>query len=764
MTVNATPAPWVDYIENGATLVHAVDFEFDVATELRCSRIALGIETVLTLGLDYNVAGGAGGPGTVTKMVAGSGSIFRIRRQTGRDQPTDYGAHDDFPAEAAEAALDRIAKVNQEQDSADLDMSRRAFVLPPGELGPPIPPRWQRAAGGFFWGFQPGGDFILYSEADIREMVPRGETGAPGSGNLVGFYVDDYCTVNTAAGNTAGLDTLSDAVNAAGGGVIDFTPGKIYVVGAQEDHAAVPVTEFGGPGGLYRYIPTSTLLKLSDCKGVIINMNGAKMIAAPGLRHGAFNADGTAMASANGYQGVGAAMAYDSMIWLERCTDIIVRDGELDGNANLLFKGGYHGDSGYQLRGYGLRLVDCERWLVTNIYTHHHPADGWLMDGACATDLDEPEYGFGLNVRSELNGRQGMSLVGGKGLTFKNCAFQFTGKNSKVDPNALHPFLSAPAEGVDIEPSGGKIVRDIEFENCRFVCCWQGSMAADQGDAKNVFFKRCTFIADLSFAVWPKKPRFKFEDCKIVGQVVNPWPSSNPADATQFVRCNFYDDAAMVPTGVAPYFAGPTSPETVADTGGLGALNVLFDRCNFTFTGPATGPFGNVTMKDCWLSQARSDKDTVLQGAKFVGNNDFTVVAPAQVLDVFSTKTGHCLVNGVDRAVSPELVDLTGLRLQSHDGSVLRSSRIAYYADPVAWAATVPGGAVVKDIVIEPNITGGAGPAFMSICITAPGNNAAHWKKILQATHLPYLGAPPTAADWNDLLNVLMSANLMATS
>jgi hypothetical protein len=139
MTLGTT-TPLIEYVENGATLVHAVPFQFQVSADLVCSRIAGGVETTLTLGVHYTVTGGAGGAGSVTKTSGGvAGTVFRIKRHTGRDQPTDYTPGDPFPAETHEDALDRLAAVNQEQDVAVADVQSRALRVPVGEVVGEIP-------------------------------------------------------------------------------------------------------------------------------------------------------------------------------------------------------------------------------------------------------------------------------------------------------------------------------------------------------------------------------------------------------------------------------------------------------------------------------------------------------------------------------------------------------------------------------------------------------------------------------------------------
>lgn len=145
MTLQTT-TPQADYVENGVTLTHPIPFQFIAATDIVCSRILAGVETVLTLGADYSVAGGAGDTGTVTKTSPGSnGTVFRIKRQTTRAQPMDYTPGDAFPAESHEAALDRLAAVNQEQDVAIDDLERRTIRVPVGELAPTLPTKAQMA-------------------------------------------------------------------------------------------------------------------------------------------------------------------------------------------------------------------------------------------------------------------------------------------------------------------------------------------------------------------------------------------------------------------------------------------------------------------------------------------------------------------------------------------------------------------------------------------------------------------------------------------
>jgi hypothetical protein len=119
MTVPSSAAqPPVDsYVEDGATLVHPVSFTFVNATELSVVRVLpLGVATtVLVLGVDYTVAGGAGDVGSITKADGGyPGATITIERQTTIDQLVHREPGDDFPVADQEAALDKLTRICQE--------------------------------------------------------------------------------------------------------------------------------------------------------------------------------------------------------------------------------------------------------------------------------------------------------------------------------------------------------------------------------------------------------------------------------------------------------------------------------------------------------------------------------------------------------------------------------------------------------------------------------------------------------------------------
>ena len=133
MTVAALPSV-VTYIENGVTVDFSVQFRFKSASDLSVSRIAAGIETPLTLGVDYTATGGdTDAGGTLTRTAATNGAQLKIARITAKEQPMEYDANGVFPAKSHEEALDRQMLISQEQGDQLADTATRAVLVPPGE-------------------------------------------------------------------------------------------------------------------------------------------------------------------------------------------------------------------------------------------------------------------------------------------------------------------------------------------------------------------------------------------------------------------------------------------------------------------------------------------------------------------------------------------------------------------------------------------------------------------------------------------------------
>jgi hypothetical protein len=131
----------IDYAGDGSAVARTVPFYFLAADDLRVTRVnADASEDVLVRGVDYNVAGAgdpAGGSVTPTAPIA-NGTSWIIEGAMPLEQPIDYTAGDDFPAESHERGLDRAMIALQEQDRRLADGEARSLRVPRGETAPEL--------------------------------------------------------------------------------------------------------------------------------------------------------------------------------------------------------------------------------------------------------------------------------------------------------------------------------------------------------------------------------------------------------------------------------------------------------------------------------------------------------------------------------------------------------------------------------------------------------------------------------------------------
>lgn len=422
--------------------------------------------------------------------------------------------------------------------------------------------------------------------------------------------------------DTRAFSQLAAAVNAAGGGAIEFRQAT-YIVGMQVPSLAAD--------SLYAFNPLG-LLHLSGCsRPLTIKGNGARLKCADGLRYGTFDVR-TARPTRNPmpYLGRGQVSSpYRAMIQVENCTGPVeVADLELDGNVGKLQIGGEYGDTGRQIPAIGLVLLNNRGpETVRNIHTHHHAQDGLYIDGIDTPGRNLPRRLIS-NVRSEYNCRQGCSVTGGRGYRFEDCKFNHTGKAV---------FMSAPTAGFDIEAEGGKINRDFSFIRCEFVNNAGCGMVADTGDSEGATFENCTFVGTTAWAVWPAKPRFRFQSCTFVGASVRCYGDNDPARAAQFRACRFLDDPKLSPTGQV--YMGERESYPIVDMSD--SRNVLYSGCTFRLTHKGLLPWSWFAIyENCTMSQR--SKEQALPKGKYLGRS--TIVGN---VDLYGTNViGTVVVNG----------------------------------------------------------------------------------------------------------------------
>lgn len=376
------------------------------------------------------------------------------------------------------------------------------------------------------------------------------------------FDVRDYGASPTASApdNTRAFRLASAALSQAGGGTLTIPPGR-YPVGDQ----LIALRRGHGYAAQGRPI-----IRIEGCTlPVVVDGTGATLIAADGLRFGAFDPlTGSAHTAPLPFYDLDFRADAYRMIDVRDCRgSVTIRGIELDGNSDSYILGGPWGDTGRQVEAIGIMLTaNTGGVLLEDLRTHDHGLDGVMVAHAGLT-ASSPRYPVTLrNVVSDRNGRQGLSWVGGTELTAIRCRFTRTGRGR---------FQSAPGAGVDIEAEES-VCRNGRFVDCTFADNTGVGFLASTGDVADISVQRCRVVGTTSWSAWSYKPRVRFDDCVFVGSIVNAFPSKDPTQATRFHRCRFTDDPKLSPTGKVYH-------QFLADLGG-GSTNVLFDDCDFTAT------------------------------------------------------------------------------------------------------------------------------------------------------------------------------------
>ena len=427
-----------------------------------------------------------------------------------------------------------------------------------------------------------------------------------------------------AANDTAAFARLSAEVNRRGGGTIALGARRTYVVGSQTR---------GGSGLAWSPDPILELQGLSS--PLTILGNGARLRAQPGLRFGTFEpeTDRPIEKPMPNYDYSSVAGAYRAMISVSKSrAPVAIRNLELDGNVAKLRLGGPFGDTGWQVPATGLLLTDNHAAeLVENVFSHHHGQDGGIIIG---DDNRSARSRFSRYV-ARFNGRQGLSITGGRAYDFVDCEFSHTGRSA---------IRSAPGAGVDIEAEGAKIIRDLSFTRCRFVDNHGCGLVADSGDSEGARFTDCTFIGTSLWSAWPRKPRFSFTGCTFVGSVVHAFADPSPARAARFTHCRFTDDPKLSPTGKV-YASGPIVNLGESD-------HVLFDGCTVDCIAGGVLPWSSTAIyRDCTMRQ--HSRTTAYPRGRYLGRT--RIDAPVNLYG--SMIQGVVIVNGRELKRGPIDVD-----------------------------------------------------------------------------------------------------------
>lgn len=416
-------------------------------------------------------------------------------------------------------------------------------------------------------------------QTKLRETISVKDFGAVGDG---------------VTNDTDAFAAAATYINSLGGGKIIVPPGT-YIVGKQ--------TFAGEFGAGYSYSAANILYFNACTKPVTVEGNGAVLKIASGLKFGSFNP----VTGVPYYPPSLPFTNYDyradigQVIFANNCTaSVEISDLEIDGNIRSISLGGQWNNTGYQCNAYGLLFYNNSQVTIKNVYTHHNGLDGIAIGYTGLTETDQAYPHTLINVRSEYNARQGLSWIGGNQLTAIGCTFNNTGKST---------FVSAPGAGVDIEAESS-VCRNGLFLDCEMVNNSGVGVVADQGDDADCTFLRCKMIGTTNWSLWPRKPRFSFIDCLVVGCFANTYSSTTrPEDATRFTRCLFTDENKYSATVyVSPGLLSNTNVQQ----------NVTYQDCTFVSTQTKFGRFDGALLRNC--------KFNLYAGTTYIPNKDWAVI------------------------------------------------------------------------------------------------------------------------------------------
>lgn len=268
--------------------------------------------------------------------------------------------------------------------------------------------------------------------------------GAVGDG-----VTDDY----------AALLAASTYINAVGKGTLLFPAGDYYV-------------------GRYATATNGVVspLYFVGCNGLQIIGNGAKISL-----KGNYYRDAQTTATLCG-------------VVIQQCNDVAITGLEIDGNLDLTTTVGGLSEPA----SYGVYILSCNRVALANLYIHHMMTDGVnIRDGGTSNPRIASKNISGMNVVSTYNGRQGMSVVQGRFITFINSEFSYAGRAG---------IGFSPQAGVDIEPGRSTATAapnqmdvntgEVQFVNCLFTENANGQfLSAYSTTADGVRLDGCQFLA-----------------------------------------------------------------------------------------------------------------------------------------------------------------------------------------------------------------------------------------------------------------------------
>jgi hypothetical protein len=382
----------------------------------------------------------------------------------------------------------------------------------------------------------------------------------------------------------------SAAIEEAGGGILQLTLGKTYRTGRQYHvDGETP----------YWQTEHSIEIKNAYVRKVVIDGNGATIKINDGLYFGAFHPDtGVPYSPPTDDSPYLYAVSSSNLIDVEHCSNVEIRNVNLDGNMDDLSLGGEWPNN--ETYGYcsaqGVYLISNDNAVLTDVNTFGNAMSGLVVNSPeCRTrngdDRDQPVYL--KNVNSHHNGHLGLAWTGSFGVTAEDCKFNHTGRSR---------LWNAPAAGMDIEANSK--TRRGRFIGCDFVDNKGFAVVSGSGpDNADVYFEDCLMFGTDNHTLAIGVPNFDFVDCNIYGQVYGGYGSSDVNEATQFVNCHIEDADNVIYDGEYYSTTFDMSGSGLIYIGQLAKRNITFDGCTIIANNAKalyiTDPYELMVLENC---------------------------------------------------------------------------------------------------------------------------------------------------------------------
>lgn len=381
--------------------------------------------------------------------------------------------------------------------------------------------------------------------------------------NVTWFGAKGNNNPNDAENNTVAFNKASVVLWGVGGELV--IPSGIYYVGSQSNtrpaSTLFPDTLFWTGENVARFRYGRTIIDIRDCvdNPVRIKGNGAVLKYRPDMLFGAWQGpiNGNVQPYyASPLPSEGAGNVYKSdvgvMINLIKNTSVEIEGVVLDGNIQNQLIGGQWGDSGYQCEHIGIRATGNEQMSLTGLEVRNFGLDGVYLTESLAIYAEIPSWERPLvtvlNCNVHNNGRQAMSVAGGKGLYIANSRFNDTGNTGHSG------WVASLGAGIDFETESGVSIEQVEIVNCEF----SGNQGAGvimtplTPPIRDLKVDKCKFVSigGISRCFYGKVPNMRFNDCEFIGFVEASYTGlgtnlisnlSNVDKLAKFNRCTFKD-------------------------------------------------------------------------------------------------------------------------------------------------------------------------------------------------------------------------------